>query len=61
MFCCVELELVMNWGNLEKKYNKIGRNGYSRKELVEYLRYLFVDLNFESINVSGSGGGISEF
>lgn len=61
MFCCVELELVMNWGNLEKKYNKIGWNGYSRKELVEYLRYLFVDLNFESINVSGGGGGISEF
>lgn len=61
MFCCVELELVMNWGNLEKKYNKIGRSGYSRKELVEYLRYLFVDLNFESINVSGGGGGINEF
>lgn len=56
----VDSEPAMNWGNLEKKYNKIGRNGYSRKELAEHLRHLSVDSNFESTNVSGGGGGTSE-
>lgn len=53
----VESEPAMNWGNLEKKYNKIGRNGYNRKELAEHLRHLSVDSNSESTNLSGNSGG----
>lgn len=38
-----ESQSAMNWKDRERKYTKIGKNGYNTKELAEQLRYLSVD------------------
>lgn len=49
-----ESEPAMDWEHLEKRYNKIGRNGYSKKELAEQLKLLSVDSDSQT---TGSNGG----
>lgn len=51
-----ESEPAMNWGDYEKKYNKIGKNGYSRKELAQQLQYMSVnDFNSENTGAESNG------
>jgi hypothetical protein len=49
-----EPQSAMNWKDREKKYTKIGKNGYNTKELAEQLRHLSADSDSPSKVSNGS-------